>query len=105
MNTKPSRRTMLKTAGLAALAVPARGVSSVAAAAGPRVEGRDTPKICLKAGLGGATPGASADEAAAASARRLRQLGVEHVIAGGGRIPGEEGRLRETMDRLKNNGL
>jgi mannonate dehydratase len=96
---------MLKTAGLAALAVPVRGLSSAAAAAGPRVEGRDTPKICLEAGLGGAAPGASADEAAAASARRLRQLGVEHVISGGGRIPWEEGRLKETMDRLRNNGL
>jgi mannonate dehydratase len=90
---------MLKTAGLAALAVPARGVSIIA---GPP---RELPKICLEAGLGGAAPGASADEAAAAAARRIRQLGVEHVISGGGRIPWEEGRLKEMMDRLKGNGL
>jgi mannonate dehydratase len=96
---------MLKTAGLAALAVPACGVSSAAAAAGPRLEGRDTPKICLETTPGGAVPGASPDEAAAAAARRVLQLGVEHVIAGGGRIPWEEARLKETMDRLKTNGL
>ena len=93
---------MLKTAGLAALAMPARGVSRLEAAAGPPGE---LPKICLEAGLGGAAPGASADEAAAAAARRIRQLGVDHVISGGGRIPWEEGRLKEMMDRLKSNGL
>lgn len=93
---------MLKTAGLAALAMPARGVSSAEAAAGPPGE---LPKICLEAGLGGAAPGASADEAAATAARRIRQLGVEHVISGGPRIPWEEGRLKEVMDRLKTNGL
>ena len=97
---------MLKTAGLAALAMPAYGVSSVEAAAAGGIElPRDLPKICLEAGLGGAAPGASADEAAAAAARRIRQLGVEHVISGGGRIPWEEGRLKEMMDRLKTNGL
>ena len=100
---------MLKTAGAAALGIPvAYGVSPAAAAATPgrpRVEGKDTPKICLEAGLGGAAPGASADEAAAASARRIRQLGVDHVISGGPRIPWEESRLKEMMDRLKSNGL
>jgi mannonate dehydratase len=97
---------MLKTAGLAALAMPARSVPSVEAAAGrPRELPGDLPKICLEAGLGGSAPGASADEAAAAAARRIRQLGVEHVISGGGRIPWEEARLSEMIDRLKNHGL
>jgi mannonate dehydratase len=99
---------MLKTAGAAALGIPAAyGVSPSAPAAQgrPRFEGKDTPKICLEAGLGGASPGASPDEAAAAAARRIRQLGVDHVISGGGRIPWEESRLREMMDRLKGNGL
>src|SRR5438094_10277408 len=117
MGSKRSRRTMLKTAGIAALGMPAasRGSASGAAAAaeapstipkaGPRVEGTDTPKICLEANLGGAAPGASPEEAAAASARRIRQLGVDHVISGGPPIPWEENRLREMMDRLKNNGL
>src|SRR5215467_2327266 len=106
MRTRPSRRTMLKTAGLAALAVPMSRVSPVDAMPG-RLEDlpTDLPKICLDAGAGGAPPGASADEAVAASARRIRQLGVEHVISGGGPIPWEEARLGETMDRLKANGL
>ena len=99
---------MLKTAGAAALGIPAAYALSPSAAAGqvrPRVEGKDTPKICLEAGLGGAAAGTSPDEAAAAAARRIRQLGVDHVLSGGPRIPWEEGQLKETMDRLKSNGL
>jgi mannonate dehydratase len=103
---------MLKT-GVAALAIPVtRGGSasvipavSATAALVPRFEGKDTPKICLEVGAGGAPAGMTGDEAAAASARRIRQLGVDHVLTGGGRIPWEEARLREMMDRLKNNGL
>src|SRR5262249_6259897 len=106
MSAKPSRRTMLKTAGLAALALPgSRAVGADTRAALSPEPPRDLPKICLDAGAGGAPPGASADEAAAASARRIRQLGVEHVISGGPRIPWEETRLREMTDRLKTNGL
>jgi len=109
VSTRSSRRTLLKTAGAAALGIPvAYGVSPASAATTarqPRVEGKDTPKICLEAGLGGAAAGASADEAAAGTARRIRQLGVDHVLSGGPRIPWEESRLKEMMDRLKNNGL
>src|SRR5437773_2117999 len=98
---------MLKTAGAAALGVRAAYGASPAAAASqsrPHFEGKDTPKICLEMGL--APPaGASPEEAAAASARRIRQLGVEHVISGGPRIPWEESRLKDMMDRLKANGL
>jgi mannonate dehydratase len=97
---------MLKAAGLAAFAVPASRVSRVEAASGRFADSPGAlPKICLEAGLGGAAPGQSADEAMAAAARRIRQLGVEHVISGGGRIPWEEARLKEMMDRLKANGL
>jgi mannonate dehydratase len=108
VSNNPSRRTLLKTAGAAALGLPAAYAVSPSASADQaslRVEGKDTPKICLEAGLGGAAAGASADEAAAAAARRIRQLGVDHVISGGPRIPWEESRLKETMDRLKSNGL
>ena len=113
---KPSRRTILRTAGVAALAMPATygvsalswpGTSSATARSGPRFEGKDTPKICLEAALGG-SPGNAAgsnDEAAAAAARRIGQLGVSHVISGGGPIPWEESRLQDTMGHLKSNGL
>jgi mannonate dehydratase len=96
---------MLKAAGLAALAVPASRVARADAADRRTEAPGDLPKICLDAGAGGAPPGVSGDEAAAASARRIRQLGVEHVISGGPRIPWEESRLREMMDRHKANGL
>jgi mannonate dehydratase len=115
MNAKLSRRTILKTAGAAALAMPAAyGASALslpatpaATAPGrPQVEGKDTPKICLDAALSGSpgNPAGSNDEAAAA-AQRIRQLGVDHVISGGGRIPWEESRLKNMMDDFKSNGL
>ena len=104
----PSRRTLLKAAGVAlampvtrgaaALTMDATGAAPVACS---RFEGTDTPRICLEAGL---AAGGSSDEAAAA-ARRIRQLGVTHVISGGGRIPWEETRLRSMMERLQSNGL
>jgi len=102
---------MLRVAGLAALAVPASRVSRVEGSELRRRERRsvepqrDLPKICLDAAAGGAPPGAPADEAVAVSARRIRQLGVEHVISGGGPIPWDEGRLKAMMDRLRANGL
>jgi mannonate dehydratase len=107
MTSKPSRRTLLKTAGAAALGIKAANAASpISAAAQPRphFEGKDTPKICLEAGLA-APAGVAPEEAAAAAARRIRQLGVDHVISGGPRIPWEEPRLKEMMDRLKANGL
>lgn len=63
--------------------------------------GSDAPKVCLEAGL---ALSASSGEAGAA-ARRLRQLGVDYVISGGGQIPWDERRLAEMMRRLKTNGL
>jgi mannonate dehydratase len=100
---RPSRRTVLKTAaGIAALGVPIPGAAGEAQAPStPRFEANDTPKICLEAGQ---AVSASADEAAAA-ARRIRQLGVTHVISGGGPIPWDEGRLGSLMRRLESNGL
>jgi len=77
-------------------------MSVAATIPGPRAEGKGTPKICLEAGLGGSGPGGGGDEAAA---RRIRQLGVEHVISGGGRLPWEENQLKDRIDRLKANGL
>ncbi len=94
------RRQVLKTVGLAALGMRA-APSPAALQSSSTPEGRDTPKICLEAGLAAS---GSAEEAAAA-ARRIRQLGVEHVISGGGPIPWDERQLETTIGRLKNNGL
>jgi mannonate dehydratase len=101
---------MLKTTGAAALAVPAAcgALPAGADAAGPsqpRFEGQDTPKICLEVGAGGAPAGATPEETAAASARRILQLGVAYVLTGGPRIPWDEDRLKTMMDGLKANGL
>src|SRR6476660_6184456 len=103
MKSMYSRRTMLQTAGAAALAMPlpARLSPMTSAPDQPRFEGQDTQKICLEAGL--ALGGSDAE--ATAGAGRIRQVGVNSVISGGGRIPWEEPRLRETMERLKANGL
>jgi mannonate dehydratase len=89
----------LQAAGTAALAGAAGKASTIP---GPRVGEKDVPKICLPGGLGGSWPGASTDEAAA---RRIKQLGVDHVISGGGRIPWEEKSLQDVTDRYKANGL
>ncbi len=99
MSADLTRRKLMKTAGLTALAAPICAAASI-----PRspAEEKDMPHICLEAGLAGFGPGGGGDEA---SARRIRQLGVTHVISGGGRIPWEESKLREMRDRLKANGL
>lgn len=103
---------MLKTTSAAALVLSGSNAASIPVprfeGPGPRFEGKDTPKICLEAGLAAPPPalgGVAGDEAIAAAARRIRQLGVDHVISGGGRIPWEESRLKDMMDRLKKNGL
>src|SRR5262245_16469051 len=88
MDTEFSRRTWIQSAGAAALRFPA---AAAATTSGPRHEGPDTPKICLEVGASRLAAGAP-DEA---GARRVKQLGVDHVIARyPGPIPWEEGRLR-----------
>jgi mannonate dehydratase len=107
VSIRPSRRSLLKIAGVAAAGWPAaalndRLLANATRAQAPRlVESQVTPKICLEAGVAGS----GSNEEAAAAARRIRQLGVEYVISGGGRIPWEESRLREMMDRLQSNRL
>ncbi|MGA2598762.1 MAG: mannonate dehydratase [Bryobacteraceae bacterium] len=87
---KLSRRALLQTAGIAAAA--SAGVS--------RAEGKDSPNICLQ--FGGASQAEGAFESAC---REIKQLGVDHVLTGGGPIPWEESRLQSLMDRFKEQGL
>ncbi len=67
----------------------------VLAAPPARFESAGTPKICLPTEPGD-------DEAAA---RRIKQLGVDHAMGGGGPIPWDEDRLKERMARLRDRGL
>src|SRR4051794_22090458 len=111
---KISRRTLIGTAGIAALA-PTPGPA--ASMPENKFEGKDTPKLCLAIGDGGGlggggrrggtpppaespAPGLPELTPEAASARRLKQIGIDWVLSGGPRIPWEEARLREQMDRL-----
>ncbi len=94
MSAKLSRRTLIQSAGFAALA-------EAATIPAPKPEGKDTPKICLEAGAGGLSAG-TIDEA---GCRKIKQLGVDHVLTGGPKIPWEENQIKDMMDRLKAGGL
>jgi len=100
MNAKLSRRNLMEAAAIAALAAPAGRAAKMPE---PRFEGKETPRICLGMGdgSGGLPPGPPSD----AGMRRIKQLGVDHVLGGGGRIPWQETQLKEMMDRFKANGL
>src|SRR5271154_4266219 len=91
MYSELSRRKLIQAMGVAALPSQAPPRASIA---GPRAEGRDTPKICLPIGT-----------MDAAGMRRVKQLGVDHVLMMGSRIPWDESAIRSTMDSLKSGGL
>ncbi len=99
---KLSRRTLMQTTAAAAFAVPSAPAATMPE---PRFEGKDTPKICLEAGAAGFGRGGAPNGGEEEAARRIKQLGVDHVIAGGGPIPWDETRLRETLTRYKSYGL
>ncbi len=103
MNLKLTRRNLVQAGGLSALAGPAR--SAGATMPPPRFEGKDTPKLCLEAGAGGYGRGGAPRGDEEGAARRIKQLGVDYVISGGGPIPWEESRLKDMMDRYKRYGL
>ncbi len=104
MRSDCSRRTWMLAAGLAPLA--ASGAQSTAHAApgmpfGMPAERADTPKLCLEVGSGALSAGPF-DEA---GARRVKQLGVDHVLSGGPRLPWTEDRLRAMMKPLASAGV
>src|SRR5580698_2142151 len=92
MSPNLSRRTLLQSAGFAALSTQATA---------QKPEGKETPKLCLEMGVGGLSAGAI-DEA---GCRKIKQLGVDHVLTGGPKIPWDEAELKATMDKLKAGGL
>src|ERR1051325_2832812 len=102
---KFSRRTVMEVLGAGAL-TPAAAIPATQVPAAPK-EGAGTPKIALGMGDGGFSGGRrgqTGDAAAAdpmAGPRRIKQLGVNHVLGGGGAVPWTEESLRATMDRWK----
>jgi mannonate dehydratase len=99
MSAGLSRRSLIQAAGAVALPLPATAAAIVSAT---RHESADTPKICLELGEEALAVGAANH----AGARRVKQLGVDHVIARyPGRIPWQEATLKELMDRMNGHGL
>lgn len=97
MNRQVSRRNLLKTVGAAALL---NSATSGAAIPPMPAENRITPNICL--GMDGRLSAGNSDET---GMRRVKQLGVNHVVMGGPEIPWETGQIRALVDRLKAGGL
>src|SRR5215469_1977159 len=103
MNSNVSRRRIMQAIGAVALsrvAVPGP------AARADGAESVGTPKICLQLSL---YPDRYAfkipDKLDEVSIRRVKQLGVDHVLTGGPAIPWEEGEIRSIMETLKSGGL
>ncbi len=92
MTSRLPRRSFIHATGAFALA-PALGRS--ATEAWPPAEGDGVPKICLGVG-------ANADES---GMRRLKQIGVDHVLMGGPPIPWKEADLRALVERFRKGGL
>ena len=97
MRTGLSRRELLKGIAVAgaAASLPVPHAEGEPAFSRMPAEGPDTPKICL----GFWSP---VDEA---GMRRVKQIGVDHVLTGGPPIPWTETEVRARIDRFKAGGL
>ena len=95
---KLSRRNLLKTVGVAALA----SSSPPEAAPLPEMhhEGPETPKLCLP--VNGSVATAHFEEA---DMCEVAQLGVNHVAIGGPAIPWQESQLRAACGTAEIRGL
>ncbi|MBI5283075.1 MAG: mannonate dehydratase [Candidatus Solibacter usitatus] len=83
---------MMRAAGAGGLA-PAVVVGAAKEQAWPLVESPGTPKLCMPGGVG------------EAGMRRVKQLGVNYVLGGAGRIPWKEEDLKAQIERFKAGGL
>jgi mannonate dehydratase len=98
MNAEFSRRQLIQVAGVAALPLPA----AAAMKSGPRPDSAETPRLALEIGRSRLAAGALTES----GARRIKQLGVDHVITGSPwPIPWQESQLRELLDSMKAHGL
>lgn len=93
MHTHISRRKIIQAVSAAALAPSAL-------AGAPAADPGEGPKICLEV-----SGGLAAGSVTESGMRRVKQLGVNHVLMGGPPIPWEEAAIRSLMDRLKAGGL
>lgn len=93
----------MKAIGAAVVVAPMSPGFRGRAVAAPLMEGEDpgAPKICLEMGGGNLAAGGLND----AGMRRVKQLGVNHVLMGGPPIPWQEEQIRSVMDHLKAGGL
>lgn len=98
MKTSVSRRNLLRGLAAAGLVSGAAGGADIPDL---HLEAPGIPKLCLEVGAGGLAAG-RIDEA---GMRRIKQLGINHVLAGGPRIPWQEAELRSFMDTLRSGGL
>jgi mannonate dehydratase len=99
MSAEVSRREFMQAAGVVALPT---AETQARPKAGDLNGLAGVPKLCLEIGASGLAAGRLAE----AGARRVKQLGVDDVIAPyPGRIPWQEDILRELIDRLTGFGL
>ncbi len=97
MNSKVQRRTVLKGIGGAAfLPAMAPRADSETIPHGMPGEGPQTPKIALQV---------SANNLTDSELRRIKQLGVDHVLMSGPKIPWEEAQIQSYTEKLKAAGL
>ncbi len=117
MSFRISRRGLMRCAGASAL-VPSINLAAATAKQWPVVEGPDTPKLCLGSGDGGGPVPAGGQQGRSgrgsgmgeayqsASLQRIKQLGVNYIIGGGGGgVPWQEANIRASIDRAKKAGL
>lgn len=93
MRSGLSRREMVKAVGASALLAPE--LAAAPKVSWPPAASSNAPKICLGAR-------ADLDEA---GVRRIKQIGVDHVLMGGPPIPWTEDAVRERIDRFAAGGL
>jgi mannonate dehydratase len=91
------RRTALESMGAVALVASAKARVAAAQPKFSRMppEGANTPKLCL--GFYGTVDGPGM--------RRVKQIGVDHVLTGGPRIPWDEAEIRSRIEQFKAGGL
>ncbi|HEY3838381.1 MAG TPA: mannonate dehydratase [Bryobacteraceae bacterium] len=111
---KSSRRELLQAAAVSAAARPALLQAAAAESHWPRLEASDTPKLALELSLTGPMPTSPGTRPMGNIAigqlddngmRRVKQLGVNHVLMTGPALPWPESEIRSRMEKLKAHGL